>query len=152
MDIASLKLAYDGLKSAKEIFTAFEDLKSKSESLSKVNEAVKQVGLAQDILYDVREELFKLQEDNNNLRKQFSEHEAWELKLSRYELVKTEGGAIVYKSREGVEHFICPSCVVKKEIHPLQDGRLASGTFDCPGCDKGFPINRRQSVSPRFYK
>ena len=142
MDIGSIKLAYDGLKSAKDIFSAFEDLKSESESIAKINEAVKQVGLAQETLFKLREELFKLQESNNKLKKQLSEEKAWELKLSSYELVKTEGGAVVYKTTQGLEYYICPSCVVKKEIHPLQDGNVMSGRFDCPGCDKGFPITK----------
>jgi hypothetical protein len=140
MDIGSIKLAYDGLKSAKDIFTAFNDLKNESDAISKVNEAVKQVAHAQDMLYNLKEELFRLQEENHELKQKVLSQEAWENRINNYKLVTTEGGAIVYKSIGGVEHFICPSCVEKKEIHPLQDAHVASGGFDCTGCNKRFPI------------
>lgn len=53
------------------------------------------------------------------------------LKQSNYELVETEGGAVVYKSKTNPIHFACPSCF-NKEIHILQDRRVVSGVYDCP--------------------
>jgi len=147
MDIGSIKLAYDGLKSAKDIFSAFDDLKNEAESIAKVNEAVKQVGLAQDTLFELREELFRLQNENQKLREVSLERENWDKQFSNYELVTTEGGAVVYKSRTGVEHFICPSCVTKRQIHPLQDNQNVSGRFSCPSCSITFPVIKKENVA-----
>lgn len=61
------------------------------------------------------------------------------LKQSNYELIETEGGAVVYKSKSGTAHFACPSCF-NNEIHILQDRRVVSGDFDCPGCKTAFPV------------
>lgn len=56
-----------------------------------------------------------------------------------YELVETAGGAVVYKSVEGLEHFACPNCY-PDQIKILQDRRVVSGHFDCPHCNAAFPI------------
>ena len=141
MDLMSIKTALDGLKVAKDVFTGFNEIQSESDTVVKINEAVKKVGNAQDTLYDLREELYKLQEENNLLKRQISSQESWGKQINQYELIKTEGGAVVYQSTKGVEHFICPSCIVKKEIQPLQNAKVPSGRFDCPGCNKGFPVN-----------
>ena len=147
MDLASIKATYDGLKFAKEVFSAFNELKNETETIARVNEAVKKVGEAQDTLYELREELFKLQEENNNLKQIISKEDDWNQRLSKYKLIETEGGAVVYKAIEGAAHYICPSCVAKKEIHPLQDRRVVAGVFDCPGCGKYFPVKKSTAHS-----
>ena len=147
MDLATIKAAYDGLKFSKDVFSAFNELKIETKTIDRVNEAVKKVGEAQDTLYELREELFKLQEENNNLKQVISKEDDWNQRLSKYELFETEGGAVVYKAIEGTAHYICPSCVAKKEIHPLQDRRVVAGVFDCPGCGKHFPINKSTARS-----
>lgn len=76
-----------------------------------------------------------------------SEEEAFEsiatqtngLKTSNYELVETAGGAVVYKSIQGIEHFICPNCY-PDHIKILQDRKVVSGHYDCPYCKTAFPI------------
>lgn len=140
MDLATIKSAYDGLKIAKDVFSSYNELKNEADALGKVNEAVKKVGEAQDALYELREQMFRLQEENNNLKQKLSENANWEEKISNYQLVATVGGAIVYQSKEGTHHFICPSCVTRRQIHPLQDRRVASGTYDCTGCGASFPV------------
>ena len=67
------------------------------------------------------------------------------LKKSDYELVKTEGGAVVYKSKAEPAHFACPSCF-KSEIHILQDRRNVSGLFICPGCKTAYPVEPATTI------
>jgi len=148
MDVTTITAAYNGLKMAKDVFTGFADLKIKTESLEKINDAVKKVGEAQDALFQLREELFRLQEENNKLKKITNENDEWKKRLENYELVETPGGAVVYKSKKGTNHFICPSCLEKKEIHILQDRRVKSGDYDCPGCGKSFPVKPRNNLGP----
>jgi len=144
MDIATIASAYSGLKTAKEIFSSYTDLKIDAAARERVNEAIEKVGEAQDALFQMREEMFRLQEENRSLRDSIAENENWEKRLSTYELVETSGGAIVYKSTSSVKHFACPSCVEKQEIQILQDRQVMSGAYDCPGCGKSFPVKPRE--------
>ena len=137
-----LNIAYTGLKAAKETFDFLLSTKIEAESRTKVLEALRILGDAQDQLFQLREELFRLQSENQALKTQISKAESWDTRISNYELSQTDGGAIVYKSKSKPEHFVCPSCTEKKEIHILQDARKAMGTFTCPGCDKLFPVKK----------
>ncbi len=95
----------------------------------------------QDTLFKLREERMHLQGENHDLREQVREYDKWEETLARYELVDTPGKATVYKFKGEPEHYACPSCLAaKREIHILQDRQVASGVFDCPGCEKLFRI------------
>jgi predicted RNA-binding Zn-ribbon protein involved in translation (DUF1610 family) len=76
------------------------------------------------------------------------------LKQNNYELVETEGRAVVYKSKTEPIHYACPSCF-NKEIHILQDRRVVSGIFDCPSCKSTYPVkpaqpSRRRVLSRGF--
>jgi predicted RNA-binding Zn-ribbon protein involved in translation (DUF1610 family) len=70
------------------------------------------------------------------------------LKQNNYELVETEGSAIVYKSKTEPTHFACPSCF-KNEIHILQDRRVMTGVFDCPNCKTVYPVKPVKQVNRR---
>jgi predicted RNA-binding Zn-ribbon protein involved in translation (DUF1610 family) len=150
MDITSITAAYTGLKVAKDIFTGLNDLKVEAATIEKINEAVKKVADAQDTLFDMREELFRLQSENADLSKTIAEANDWESKLSNYALVKTSGGAVVYKFDGEPEHYICPSCVSKKSIEILQDNRTYSGKYRCVACKAEYPIDpKRDPPTPK---
>lgn len=70
------------------------------------------------------------------------------LTQNNYELVKTEGGAVVYKSKTEPIHFACPNCW-KNEISILQDRRVVAGVFDCPSCNNSYPVNPMKKVGRR---
>ena len=144
MDITTITTAYNGLKVAKDIFTGLNVLKIETATLEQINDAVKKVGEAQDALFTMREELFRLQTENKDLSTQIDESDNWDNQLSKYTLTKTSDGAVVYKFNEEPEHYICPSCVSKKSIEILQDNRTMSGKYRCVGCDSEFPINQRK--------
>ena len=149
MDLATIGVAYEGLKVAKNTIKTLSNLKIETDTISKINEAVKQVGEAQDALFQLREELFKLQEENKRLKDEIGENNDWVLKKGKYELVETDGGAVVYKSLEGTPHFACPSCIEKKQIQILQDRRVVGGIYDCPGCSKTFRVKPVQQAQQR---
>jgi predicted RNA-binding Zn-ribbon protein involved in translation (DUF1610 family) len=141
MDITTITAAYEGLKAVKEILKSIYNVKVEADAKEKIEEVMSKLGEAQDALFSMREELFRLQSDNDSLKKKIEEAESWDTKLSQYELTKTSGGAVVYKFIGEPEHFICPSCVSKKNIEILQDNRTYSGKYRCVGCGAEFPIN-----------
>jgi regulator of replication initiation timing len=139
MDIAS---AYTGIKFIKDSLLFILNAKIESTVKEKINEVLEKLGAVQDTLFYLREELSQLQTENYGLKEKLNAAEDWKAKLAEYELKETQGGAVVYQFRGNPIHYVCPSCLNKKEIHILQDRRVMSGVFDCPGCSKTFPIKR----------
>ncbi|WP_050808606.1 hypothetical protein [Collimonas fungivorans] len=149
MDIASIGAAYSGLKFGKDLFSALIEGKVEQETRSKVIEALTKLGQAQDVLFELREELFKYQSENESLRKKVGAIENWETRRTSYELTKTAGGATVYEAKSEPKHFACPSCMEKQQIQILQDNRTYTGAFRCTGCAAEFPVNPRQRSTPK---
>ena len=121
---------------------ALLDLKIDTEVRLKVSEMLDRLGETQDRLFQLREDLEKIQADNRELREQLAAAIDWKSRLEKYSLVKTEGGAIVYQSTFEPKHYVCPSCIENRSIHPLQDTHTYGGSFVCPKCDKRFPIRK----------
>ena len=147
MDIATITSAYEGLKVGKNILNSIFDIKVEAEAKERVNEVMQKLGEAQDALFSMREELFRLQTDNDKLRKLIEQSDDWKNKIEKYELVTTSGGAVVYKFKENPEHYICPSCVSKQVIEILQDNRTLNGKFRCVGCKSEFPIKPYETIN-----
>ncbi len=152
MDIASITAAYNGLKIGKEILSGLLDAKIEADSRAKVTDALSKLGAVQDTLFELREELFRLQSNNDDLRKRIAQFESWDKQLEQYELKKTAGGAVVYQYKGEPEHFVCPSCVAQRQLQILQDNRTMSGKYRCPGCKNEFPINPRETPPPINYQ
>jgi ribosomal protein L37AE/L43A len=150
MDITSITAAYTGLKFGKDVFNTLIEGKVEQETRSKVIEALTKLGQAQDVLFELREELFKYQAENELLRKKIGTSENWQNRLALYELTKTAGGAMVYESKKDPKHFACPSCIEKQQIQILQDNRTLSGIFRCTGCEATFPVNASQKLTPQI--
>lgn len=152
MDVASITGAYQGLKAAKDILGALFDAKVDAEAKPKILEALQKLGEAQDTLFALREELFSLQATNNQLRQEISDSKSWQAKAGQYELVKTTGGAVVYRFTGQPEHFACPSCFNSKQIQILQTNRTISGKYRCTGCTSEFPVDPHSSHTPRVFR
>jgi len=140
MDIATISTAYTGLKYAKDTLSGILRAKVESEVQTRISEVMEKLGQAQDTLFNMREELFHLQTENANLRRDIEAQQNWQERLSQYQLTETAGRAVVYQSKTTPMHYVCPSCIEKREIQILQDRRVASGSFDCPGCKVKFPV------------
>jgi predicted RNA-binding Zn-ribbon protein involved in translation (DUF1610 family) len=151
MDAATIAGAWEGLKAAKQLFTAFIDGKVDEAARPKIHAAVEQVGKAQDTLYELRDELFTLQATNEKLRRELATIDEWKQLSARYTLGKTEGGAVVYVYNAEPTHYACPTCYNNKQIVPLQDNRTLSGKFRCTGCHAEYPVNASQKAPPLDY-
>lgn len=132
--------ALNGIKTANAVVSSLLDLKIEAGSLKKVTEALQSLGTAQDTMFQLRETLFELQTENEKLRKEISARDDWDTKIAQYDLAKTDGGAVVYKFKGEPQYYVCPSCVINREIHILQDRKDVKGCFRCPKCKADFPI------------
>jgi len=140
MDLATIGSAYNGLKFVKDALKLALDLKIENESRLQINAALEKLGDIQDTLFELREDLTRLQTENDKLRREIGARAEWESMKSQYELTKTEGAAVVYRFTGQPEHFACPSCHTKETIQILQDKRVMSGAFECPSCKATFPV------------
>src|SRR6266849_5835849 len=109
--------------------------------MSSITAAINCIRFIKDTLYDLREELFRLQSENQDLRQQLKAQKDWQTQKSQYQLEKTAGGAMVYAFTGTPQHYACPSCFAKEVIQILQDRRVMAGVFDCPGCKADYPVN-----------
>jgi regulator of replication initiation timing len=147
MDITAIPAIYNSAKFIKESLEVVLGYKIDIESQQRINAALKEVGNIQDRLFHMREDQFRLQTENEQLRKQLKEKENWESQKKQYPLVKTSGGAVVHKFIGTPEYYACPSCFSKETIQILQDKRNLSGKFDCPGCTVSYPIEPFRPVT-----
>jgi hypothetical protein len=148
MDPISLAGAYQSLKAAKEILGALFDARVDAEARPKILEAQTKLGEIQDALFLLRERLAELQAERDELKQTLNEAESWDRRAGNYELIETQGGAIVYRFRGAPQHFACPSCFHRREVQILQDTRRLAGIYLCTGCKSEFPIRQREE--PRF--
>jgi len=142
MDIATAASAYSALKTAKDIFSSLLEMKINQDVRVKVNEALSKLGDAQDTLFELREQLSRLQDENANLRKTIESRESWKTTAEQYALTKAPGGAVVLQSKGNIGHYVCPRCFEGKEVQILQDDRVYAGTYSCPKCKTKYPVNR----------
>lgn len=146
--------AISAFKAAKDLGKVIFDAKIDSAVKDKAREVIEKLGDAQDTLYLLRDELLNVQTDNADLKRQIAEADEWKATAAQYEMVKTEGGAIVYKFKGTPEHYACPNCVGGKRITPLQDNRTQSGKYRCtnPSCNGAeFPVQPQKPFPPLRY-
>jgi hypothetical protein len=144
MDIAG---ALTGLTFIRESFTALLRGKIEAESQARVLDALERVGNVQDALFGLREDLARLQTENESLRARLGALDEWRSVATKYQLVQTAGGGFVYASSGPPPHFACPKCFNEaKQIQVLQPaGEWAS----CPACRMAFEVSRSTRSSPR---
>ena len=140
MDPISLAGAYQGLKAAKDILTTLFEAKVDADAKPKILEAQGKLGDVQDALFVLRERLSELQQERDELKAELATTRAWQAQAIQYELATTPGTAVVYKYKDEPEHYACPSCFNKREIHILQDNKVMAGTYRCTGCGANYPV------------
>lgn len=149
-----ISTAFNTLKFAKEALQVTLRLQVENESREKINAALEKVGNVQDSLFELREALLQMQTENDRLRADLKAHDEWEAQKASYKLTKTPGGAVVYRASQVLveggtpDHFVCPNCLVKREIQILQDRRVAAGLYDCPGCKAAYPVRSAERLRP----
>lgn len=143
VDIATISAAFTGLTFARDALQFVLRTKVEVDTQTRVVEAVEKLSAAQDALFKMREEMFRLQGDNDRLRRELDGRDSWEAKKSAYRLQQAPGGAVVYQSEGPPKHFACPACFEKNTIQILQDRRVWTGLFDCPSCKAAYGVHPR---------
>ena len=142
MDLASIGAAYTGLKFAKDALQVVLASKIEAETRTRITDALEKLGATQDTLFELREELFRLQAETERLRQDLRVRDDWDARAARYTLQQTAGGAIVHESTFEPRHFACPACFEKRAVGILQDSGFSTGIYACPSCKSEYRIRR----------
>ncbi len=94
----------------------------------------------QETLFQLREESFRLQTENQELLQKLKLKEEWEGKKSQYQLVTTDGGEIIYKFLGDPVHYACSSCMNECRIEIIQSIYNPNGLRPCSKCKTPYPI------------
>jgi hypothetical protein len=146
MDIATVGAAYTGLKFAKDALQVALGYKIETETRAQITAALERLAAAQDSLFELREELFRLQSENDGLRQEVAARDEWNAVKAQYRLTGTSGGAVVYEASGPPKRYACPACFAGGAAQILQDRRGMAGLFDCPSCKAAYPINPQKSM------
>lgn len=148
MDIPALISATaSSLTFVKDALKLSLDHRIETGSRERVQAALEKLGDLQDSLFQVREELFRLQIENDRLRAELKAKDEWASQKAPYALTQTAGGAVVYSFSGNPRHFACPACYAKATIQILQDLRSATGMYECSTCKATYPIDPRKNLS-----
>lgn len=127
---AEIVAAIQGTKTAIDLVKATNGLSNYSELLGAVTAVQMKLTDAVSAALASQEKQAALAERVRELEKQVAEVEDWRNQMSRYSLFQFPTGALAYALKTGLEdgqpmHYLCTSCVDKKQISTLQPhGRL----------------------------
>jgi ribosomal protein L37AE/L43A len=145
MDITMFTTGYTALKSIKEIGGGLLQAKIDSDSKQKVSEVLDKLGTVQDTLFFIREELLKLQDDKQTLKKTISELEE---KLSVKEKLIYEKPSYWMQENDNRIGPFCQRCYdAEQKLIRLQGGK--NDFWKCMQCDSTFYGPDYTPPSPR---
>ncbi|MEZ8544657.1 hypothetical protein AB6C74_17545 [Vibrio splendidus] len=148
MAIEAVKTAFDSVKFLKGMFDGHVDGVAKEKVIELQQQSNQKVLDIQQALMDLQAEIFRYQEANSELTDQLKVHTDLNEKLEKYKLIRSGGGAVVYKSKFEPIHYTCPRCISEKKIiNILQFTGHFQGFYNCPSCEKPFKIEETQKVS-----
>ena len=152
MDIASISTAYTAIKAIKDIGNTLLNEKIDSEAKQRVSEFVEKLGSVHDALFYIREELIKVQDENQSLK---SKIKSLEEKLQIKDKLIYEKSYYWLEDNGVRSGPFCQRCYdVKGILVHLQGGK--NDTWHCYDCKVNFcgpnyqPPPQRQSSSSYF--
>ena len=150
MDPITIQQAYTGLKFAIDTLRTIVGTKSQIAADGKIADALEHLGKVQDTMFELRNSLAALQEENHALKEAQRERDDWSAKKAAYPLVQAPGGAMVRKAAGPPEHYVCPRCFEgDRKVYPLQDRRIVTtGEYGCPGCTRVFLVALPEKMPP----
>jgi hypothetical protein len=140
MDMASIGAAISGLKFAKDALQTTMRLSRDAEVNSQIVGVLEKLNAAHESLFDVRDDAFRLQEENATLKRHIQSHDDWKARASQYTLQRASGGALAYQYAGLPSHWACPVCFEKQTVGLLQDGKTNLGLYECSDCKRHYHI------------
>jgi len=145
MDIASISSAYTAIKAIKEIGSTLLNAKIDAEAKQRVSDFVEKLGSVQDALFYIREELIKVQDENQNLKAKIKNLEE---KLQIKEKLTYEKSYYWLNDNGAKSGPYCQRCYdVKNNLVHLQGGQ--NDTWWCYECKVNFYGPNYQAPQPR---
>ena len=138
--MSTITAAYEAIKSVKAIIATVSSLNTDTKVVGELNHAAHQVSDALDALLQAKEKMFEQQDQIRKLKDEIETFNTWAERFSKYDLISTKGGAVVYRSREEPIHYLCPSCAERRELQILQGNTTVPWSFACPSCRVKYPI------------
>ena len=129
--LASAKFLFDSLRAASRLATDHE-------VRTRIDEALESVADVRSALLDAQTTIGQQLEELRQVRAQLHAVETWEARAANYEMVRTPGGAVVFRSNGSPQHDACPVCFASQVIVPIQP--LYSGGGQCPKCKVTFEL------------
>ena len=149
MDLVSIGTAYSSLQLIRDSFTLALNAKIDEQTRSKIHAAMEQITKLQDSLFAAQQQLFQLQQENQDLRRQLESSEGWSNRAAQYKLVHTPGSATVYEFQGEPSHYACPACFEQQRVSILQNsGSVYSGAWPCKVCNQSYEVSVAQPIRP----
>ena len=145
IDPLTITAGISGIKFISDALKLKKDLVGDDESKEKISDALDKLDDTKGMVYDLRDELMRIQAENALLKKENSVFSGWEESFNKYELIETSAGAMVYKFKSKPPHYACTKCMVKKEIHILQ--KWNSYDVMCINCKNIYDIDVAPSIN-----
>jgi regulator of replication initiation timing len=137
--IEEMQAAMAAVGAVREMVKVTFNAKVDSHASERVFEAMDKLGTVSDTLYAMRDELFRLQAENEKLRREAKDQQALQERLQKYALQVTPGGAVVQVHKEDPPHFACPVCINAGRVEVLQP-RVVRGRHVCPSCSAQYAV------------
>lgn len=150
MDIPALLAAAGGLKTAGEIVAGMISAKNQTDVTSKAIELQSVIISLQSSIFEARDALATLQEENRQLKDSVVSAENLRRDMERYHLTTIRSGSVAYALKEAMSngeppHYVCANCSQDGKKSILHCGEHAAGwfSFRCPSCKTGIPTGLR---------
>jgi hypothetical protein len=158
MDTASVTAAITSARFIKDFLEVVIGYKIENESNAKINEALKQAGAVYDTLYTLREELFRLQTENQELQQKLRTQEfeknqrieeLEEALRSKDSLIKVDDA--YYVAGPGGHPSGEPYCmhcweVTHKKYHLKYTRLIRIEKNICPNCDCKYEVDKTRVI------
>lgn len=157
MDLPALLAAAGSLKTAGELVAGIVKAKNQADVTAKAIELQSVIIGLQSSIFDARDALSSLQEENRQLKESAVRREHFGSEMSRYALTAIRAGSVAYALKESMSngeppHYVCANCYQngKKVVLNCSEHKDHWYSFICPGCKVAIPTGYR-SVSEAKY-
>lgn len=157
MDLPALLAAAGGLKTAGELVAGIVKAKNQSDVTAKAIELQSVIIGLQSAIFDTRDVLSSLQEENRQLKESAMRREHFSSDMTRYALTPIRPGSVAYALKQSMSngeppHYVCANCYQngKKVMLTCGESKERWFAFMCPLCKVAIATGYR-SPSPAKY-